>query len=402
MARPWAEKLTNGRWRGCYRDPRTQQKRYTTALPEHPYRLKSQAIAAATELLVKAQRTAGLSEGTLPASITWGDWWDLLAAGRPDKPTVTAYNEASFVRRHVRPYWGDTPLNRISRAAVVQWLETKLQVRPGMSAVYVHAIYQVFAHSIRTAVVDGVLDSNPLVRIPLPRRPRKTGKQHLVHDEVAAYAAHLDPGYAAALEFQVLTGLRPGELCGLHASRVDLEGGWLTVADVVVDKVSEPLLIRPYPKDSDERLVPLTPRAIELVRAALANRDLAAGCGVPHVDGQVCRSPLVWARRGRPMRPKTYYMALRRASQRSGLPIRPPYSARRGFATDAAQVLNTYAVMEIMGHTGMGMTAGYVQSQASARDLLTEAERRRGADAGAESPTTPPRPPTSQRDEKAG
>jgi hypothetical protein len=53
-------------------------------------------------------------------------------------------------------------------------------------------------------------------------------------------------------------------------------------------------MIRPYPKDGDTRSVPLSSKAIEILKRRIEGRDLKSGCGVPHTDGATCTSHLVF------------------------------------------------------------------------------------------------------------
>src|SRR5690606_39885120 len=112
---------------------------------------------------------------------------------------------------------------------------------------------------------------------------------------------YLPDVHADALLFLLETGLRPGALAGLHVNRVDVDEGWLMVAEVYVDRRN---IIRPIPKDGDVRTVPLTSRAISIARRQLERRTRLEGCGIQHSDGAECRQELMFRnKRGRNQRP---------------------------------------------------------------------------------------------------
>ncbi|WP_372495618.1 tyrosine-type recombinase/integrase [Saccharopolyspora soli] len=116
-----------------------------------------------------------------------------------------------------------------------------------------------------------------------------------------------------AIDLAFETGLRPGELAGLHVHRVDLDSGWLEIAEVYV---AAKKAIRAYPKDDDSRFVPLTKKAIEIIRRRLEGRDLTRGCGIPHLNGEECETELVLRTpNGRPMTPSNQKAHLQRAAK---------------------------------------------------------------------------------------
>lgn len=386
----WVEKLPSGKWRGGYRNPEGR-KRYTD-----PRDRKTDAREAAAEEEVKARRQAAAQTGTLSARTTWGDWWDTISPDRTFEESDTARTERYIVEKYLRPQWGEMPLNRISNKDIKRWVDSgALKTRPGMSAAYARRIYGVFSASIKRALDDEVLNASPCVGIRLPT-VRRRAKAFMTDEHLDAYRSKLRDDYRAVLAFGLETGLRPGELCGLHVNRVNLDTGWLDVVEVFVDKQK---VIRPFPKDKDTRKVPLTSAAVEILRRALDGRDLRKGCGVPHTDGATCRSELAFRTvEGRPMTPNRLYQNVTRAAKLTGADVRSPYTARRGFGTWAAQNLDAYTLQQIMGHSTMEETEGYVQLTEAARGRLLAArgevpgltvvrgaDRGRGAAPGAES-----------------
>src|SRR5690349_4391317 len=124
----WAEKISNSkpvRYRGGWRD--TNSKKHYTRRPEfplHPYARKRDALKAAQQAEVKAQRVAAVDHGTLSADITWGDWWDQSRLEHPDSDTASS--ECHVVEKYLRPKWGDTSLNKIGRKAIQRWVSDEL------------------------------------------------------------------------------------------------------------------------------------------------------------------------------------------------------------------------------------------------------------------------------------
>lgn len=389
----WTERLASGRWRGGYRDS-AGRKRYTG-----PYTRKTDAREAAQEAEVRGRREAAIAAGTLSAKITWGTWWDMNVPERPD--SETDLTDQDLVRRYIRPQWGDTPLVKIQRKQVQKWVDGLVR---GRSARYVRRIYATFATSIARAVEEEVLTTSPCVKIKLPIVPRRVksyaDEKHLeiLRRSGQKDRPHLrDSGHRDLTEVGLQTGLRPGELCGLHADQVDLDGGWLTVSNTMLGRK---LLIRPWPKDKDTRPVPLTEKAVEILRRRLDGRDLSTGCGIPHTDEKVCHGELVFRNdRGGHITPRAVYQAMRDAAVRAGVANRSPYALRRGFATRAAEGgMDAFGLKSIMGHASLDQTDEYVQQTSAVRDrlrvalgestgltVIRGADPGRGAESGAES-----------------
>lgn len=351
----WTEPVAGGH-RGRYRHGK--RKPVVMQPDGTPWRRKSDAKAAAEEQQAKARRRAVKDRSGTLAGITWGQWWEQVKGERERDDTDTFRTEEAIVRNHIKPWWGDEPLNGIGRIKVQRWVRHKdgLKVRKGMSAGYARRIFGVFSATINAAVDEGILDATPLVKIDLPKPPKRRRAHFAEPPELKRQ------DYADAIAFQLETGLRPGELAGMHADQI--EDGWLAVVNVYVYRKK---VIRGWPKDEDHRMVPLTPRALEILRQRLDGRDLTQGCGVEHADGVRCASPLVFLTdRRKVLNPDTVGRYLRRAGVQAGL-----YAGRRGFATIASDKLDQFALAEIMGHEDPRTTAGYVQpSEALRRKLI--------------------------------
>jgi integrase len=388
----WAERLDGGGWRGGWRDP-DGKKHYTnkTTHPEHPYRRKSDAKDAAIEAEAKANRQAAVEVGTLAATIEWGDWWDLIADSRVSADTDTDLFEASVVKNYLRPHWGDKPLIKHKHKLVQAWVnaladgscpEWKSPGRPDPT--YVRRIYSTYQASIQRAVEDEVLDASPCAGIKLPKVYKKRAKQHITVADAEEIGPVLRADYRAAVDVALDTGLRPGELCGLHADRVDLDELFADIDWVYVDRKH---VLRPWPKDKDARRVPLTRNAADIIRARLEGRDLTAGCGVPHSDDSPCESVLVFmTEAGRAMTPNGLRNRLWYAAKHNPVPHRSPYAARRGYMTRLARGgADPFAIAAAAGHASLEESQGYVQDArmgAVIRAALGEREPLTAVDGG--------------------
>lgn len=345
------ERLPSGRYRGLYRDADKVRQRVPGTFAR-----KSDAREAAVDAEAKAKRKAATSAGTLSAGVTFRDWYEQLRDDR-EFESDTAVVEASIMRKHVMPKWGDSALNQIKRLEIKQWVKNDLKVKPGMSAAYVHGIYSTFRLIMNAAVDAEVLDASPCVKITLPPVPKKpkafvtTADADTVRGNFGKRASV----YRDMVDFGLEVGMRPGELAGLHVSRVDRKKRKVHVADVYVERAKK---IRGHPKDGETRTVPMTTRACEIYDRLIKGRDLKAGCGCEHYDGKECTSVLLFINiDGRPANQP----ALRKAMRRVGAPA-GGYGLRRGYATRAVEGgADVFLVQRSMGHADLEELSGYVQ-----------------------------------------
>lgn len=354
------EKLPSGRWRAIYYDSAGEKCRVPGTFDR-----KSDARDAAIEAQAKAKRQAAANAGTLSANTPWGDWWDILAPDR-DRPSDQPVIEAGVVKNHIRPRWGDVPLNRIERHRDVQpWVDSLS--RKGYAPNTVHKIYAPFRTSISVAVDQGILTADPCSGVKLPKITKRP-RPYIAREKKDTYIGLLKGVWADALELIMETGFRPGEVCGMHAEQS--RDGWLMALYVYVPGKN---MMRPWPKDGDMRAVPESSRAREIIERNLGDRT--GPCGVSHHGRDVCRSALVLVRPdGRPLTPRSLYERMRYAALRDGLELMTPYGGRRGYATAAARGgVDPFALKDLMGHSTLDETDGYVQMSPDVRARLLAA-----------------------------
>lgn len=357
------EQLPSGRYRPIARDSAGNK------IPKlGTYRLISEAQRVADDAEVRARRRASAAKGTLPATTTWGQWWEIVVVDRVFE-SDRAYIEKSIVDNHITPRWGTVPLNGIGKKAVQKWVD---KLAAAHSPAYVRSIYGVFRVSINAAINDDppVLDASPCAGVKLPKVPRKA-EAFVAPDESIALAKHLAQEFADAEEFAFETGLRPGELAGLHDDQVD-PAGWLTVRSAYVLRAGK---MRDRPKDEDVRVIPLSTKALEIYQRRVKDRSMRQPCGTPHYGKRRCQSDLVFRTpSGAVLDQQTFRDALEAASKKAKLPNRSPYALRRGYGTRLGRAgVDAFELADLMGHSDVSETRKYVQQSPGVRDRVLAA-----------------------------
>ena len=131
-----------------------------------------------------------------------------------------------ILERQLLPAFGPTPLDRITRARVLEWFNAYSERAPGSANHSLGLLGQI----LNLALACGHIDANPARGVPVNRRPALTRflsreelrRLHLVLDE----HSRKSPGrrqQANIIRLLLLTGCRAGEIRGLKWSEVDGE-----------------------------------------------------------------------------------------------------------------------------------------------------------------------------------
>lgn len=273
----WAEQLPNGNYRAIWRDG-DGRKRSKSGFTQ-----KAKAARYAGEQESKSIRGERSYDGR---GITWGEWCERWLELRRVEP-ATAKADDSRIEAHLMPRWRKSRLSQIDIDDVQAWVND-LDKDPALSASTVRRIHYLLSASMKAAVQSKHISVNPCHLVKLPVTP-PTRHRYLTRDEFFAAAYFMEPPYKQAATILVGTGMRFGEMAGLHWDAVDLAARQVTVRETWDAAAKQ---VKPYPKSKHPRTVPLP----QFVVDALLTRfppDPAAKCRLPHAKGSACRSPLV-------------------------------------------------------------------------------------------------------------
>lgn len=229
----------------------------------------------------------------------------------------------------LRAYWDDTPVDGINLEHVRVFIE---DMTARHAANYAGVIYSTFRSVMAHAQDHGLVQA-----LPFPARSRIKNRNtrqpnHLSVEEAERVIAALPAPYGVMAEVALLTGMRVGELAALDAGDLDRERRVLHVRATLSHDGS----IGPPKTHNGLRVIPLSPRAFELL-------DAAAGDGrvfsVPGIDA--CTSTMQRALTATGLkRPGRGWHAFRHAHQTmleaSGLSIRDA-AARMGHGANFVQ-----------------------------------------------------------------
>ena len=337
----WAERLANGHYRAVWRDAdgRQRSKSWFTEKDD------AERYGATQEFGERQGKT-----GYRGRSITWGEWCDQWQRYRTLEAS-SADAEAWRITKWLRPQWGGVQLVKIKRGDVQAWV-TRLAA--DMSPASVAKVYRILSTSMKAAVEHDVIAISPCVGIKLPKTP-PGHEVYLSRGEVDTIAHYMREPYRSAVILLVGTGLRFGEMAGLHWHRLDLNAQAIDVVETWDDTAGR---VKGYPKSGRTRRVPVP----DWVLDAIGLPGEAKTCGLIHAGGSRCRSGLVipapegGALSARNMRNRHFGPALRHA----GIEHVRIHDLRHTYASWLLQGgASLSEVAQVMGHSSITVTTRY-------------------------------------------
>jgi integrase len=271
-------------------------------------------------------------------------WWPTWAV--EDTTRATA---AGRWARYLLPAWERVELRGVSTFRVQAWAADLGAAGVGRETV--RGCVRLLSSLCAGAMRAGVITANPCLGVRLPPVARRAPR-FLTRPEVAQVAAGLPPPFARMCTVAAYTGLRWGELAGLHAHRVDLARGRLEVVETLTE-VNGRLSVKAYPKSSSSR------REVPLARAALGALGEPAGTGLVFVNsrgGALSRSNV---------RQRAWHDAV------AGLPEPRPrwHDLRHTAASWMIQAgVHPVQVQRVLGHSSITVTMVYAHLAPGAFD----------------------------------
>lgn len=342
-------KQQNGRWQGVAVHP--SGRRYTKV-----WALKKQALLWAQEQENEWRRGVGFDPRAGEQLVR--EWVAEWTAARVVDP-VTSDKEASHLRTHITPKWGNWPLGSVRRLDVQAWV--KEMELAGHGAHTITGAARVFSTLMRAAADEGRITANPCTRVSLPTPPAKA-PFFWTKAQAALILAELDEPWRTACDLSFHTGLRLGEMLGLRAGAVDWASGLIHVTGVMTRRGW-----RAHPKSKrSRRTVPVPDHLLDALAPLVVGRDTDA--------------TVFPAGRGRPMSDVNFRNRIfDPAVQRAGVPRGTPHDMRHTAASWLVQSgVDLYRVQALLGHESQTTTLKYSHHAPDAHDRIRQAWTRIG------------------------
>jgi integrase len=195
----------------------------------------------------------------------------------PDRSPATLQATEGRLRRYLMPFFGHHQLRAVTVSMVRRW-QNDLRGQVGFDTVM--ACRSVLNRVLQAAEDDRRIDANPVPKVPAPKPlvdPEvllgRAKRRSYTPEEFGRLLAAARPWCRDHFLVMAGTGLRPGELLGLRARRVDLAGRRLEVLEVRYEAGRFGRGYKPRPKSATSiRAVPLAGQVAEAIA-----RQLPAG-----------------------------------------------------------------------------------------------------------------------------
>lgn len=304
-----------------------------------------------------------LPSGKIPTVGEWLVYWlESIAVERNRPSTLAAYG--TYVNRYLVPLIGDHRLDRLTpehlQAAWKSLAENGCPGKPNakpLSPTSIRQAHVITARALKVAQQRGYVSKNPATLMDAPTTA-DTEIEILTLDQarrvIDTARAHRN---AARWTVAFALGLRQGEALGLRWSDVDLDAGVLHVRHSLGRIKGEGLKLGPTKSKRGGRSIALPAELVDQLKAHRSQQNaerLAAGTWWREGD-------FVFANEdGRPYDPKVDWTLWRARLVEAAVPLVRLHAARHTAATMLLALgVPERVVMEILGHSHIGITHGY-------------------------------------------
>lgn len=242
-----------GRWQGSYRD--AADRRHTEVFPNKTAAKKWENDGA-------ARVRAGTHRDPRAGRLLLSDWHARWLRARVVEDS-TARTDRTY-GKDLLAKWADWPLDAITRMECQAWVAQLVADGRGPSAVVKAA--QLLTSVLQAAVDDDLIGANPMRRVRLPMVVKQPDRLITIDEELALLTPLPTEQDRRMVEVLLDTGLRYGELAGLHGHRVNMLRRELHVVEILTQAGK----VKSYPKSrKSRRTIPLSDRALMAIAAQI-------------------------------------------------------------------------------------------------------------------------------------
>jgi integrase len=286
----------------------------------------------------------------------WLDKWLLDRAGELEPASLKWYRDR--VDRRIRPALGSVRLGILSALDVRDWMTA--MAKAGASSRERHGALKTLRTALKAAIDAGQISRN--VGNEGAKLPKLKARNFNVWtpEQAQAFLAAADGTDLEAYWWLALdTGMRPGELFGLHWSEIDVTRNLVHIRQSLECVKGETPRLKQPKTDAGIRMLTVTPETIARLQA---HREQMRVRGFDVTDG-----PVFLGRRGTWLKSGGVGYRLRALAKAAGVPRPRLYDLRHTSATLLlAADVSIKLVSQRLGHTDIAITlrhyAGHIPS----------------------------------------
>ena len=216
-------KRSDGLWEARYTDGKNNfGKQVQHSIYGHTRKEVSQKL---NHILHKKQNGNYIS----PKKMLLKDWLDLWinTYAKPNIRQSTYISYEGYVYKHIIPMLGNTPLQKLTTNMIQDFYNNKsvngrLDGQGGLSAKTLRNMHNMFYQAMEQAKFNGLIANNPTACTMLPKYVKKEIRILSIDEEQRLIQATPQHRLGFAILFDLVTGLRIGELCALKWSDINM------------------------------------------------------------------------------------------------------------------------------------------------------------------------------------
>lgn len=256
-----------GSWQARFRDPAGKQK-----AKNFPKKKDADQFLDRIRTAVRDRSYHDPERGKITLEQWWAIWWNVN--GKKGR-TTTRNRKLSSWNAHINPKWGKYRLIDLEFMDIQDWLTNEVKGHATQVKVL-----QLLNMMLRDALRDGKrIPFNPAAEVVVTASAPVKHPDELkppTREQYALVRRHLPEDYHPLVVFLEETGMRWGEATAVRRCHVDLDAGIVKVREVVIDDHGV-LKRQAAPKtQAGFRIVPLTPEAIDAVKAMIERWEPAS------------------------------------------------------------------------------------------------------------------------------
>ena len=302
--------------------------------------------------IIEKYRDVNLTEDSRMTLGAWLDKW-LYEYKAPMIRSNTADGYRRYIKNYIIPYLGNKSVTQLTTADVQRMYNTLKdsgRIRAsethgkGLSNSMVRSVHMLLHEAMDSAVVEGIIVSNPTTGTTIPKNEHKK-KKVLLESEIEQLIKTVDKDeiWRDFFKTEIMTGLRRGEICGLKWEDFDDATGTLHIQRTIRYEHGQPSFGETKTNKGNRKII--LPRG---VKELLSDRKKTA------LTEWIFPNPLIPEI---PMNPSTAYIKLKRLLKEAGLPDMTFHELRHTFATHAAaNGIDPRTLANILGHTKASFT----------------------------------------------
>ena len=335
-------------------------------------RFKKKVDAKAFQEALTAQMT---DEQPAPGQsievITLGEWMDrwLESYAKPTVKLSTYCSYEQYIRSHIKPQIGMLYMNRLRVDDLQDFFNERRQngnVKGpgGLSPKTLTNMRNLLHLALDQAVKNKLMKENPIEGVRLPKNVQREMRvlSREEQDRLIRAARQAPEPAAFGVIFDLFTGLRLGELCGLRWQNVDMEQGTFQVCETRNrlpnhdDSIAASTTVKTVSStktDHSRRTVYLLDELFQDLKYYKEIQDsIAAEYPGYNQEGYVfCQE------NGQPYEPRTYQDLFKRCVRQAGIRDTNFHALRHTFATRSLeQGMDVVTLSRLLGHANPSIT----------------------------------------------